>query len=171
MTELNIEVDKNNNIIGLRPRADFHTGKYICRLVYLILLNSKNEMLLQLRSKSKKWYPNLFVFSVAGTVTDETYEECIQREIKEEIGINIPVKRLFVFPYFSEVNKAFRAVFIGKITDEKITPDETEMQLVKWINLNELRKDLIENPQIYVPPFVKGMEIFFSEYYDKGKII
>jgi len=46
MEELNIEVDENNNKIGLRPKSDFHTGKFIHRSSWLILFNSKNEILL-----------------------------------------------------------------------------------------------------------------------------
>ena len=55
MVEQNIEVDKNDNQIGLRPRDDFYTGKYIHRASHLILFNSKNEILLQHRAPTKKW--------------------------------------------------------------------------------------------------------------------
>ncbi len=87
----NIEVDKNDNALGLRPRSDYYTGKYIHRACQLILFNSKNKILLQQRASTKRWYPNLFTFSVSGTVTHESYEACIQKEMQEEIGITIPV--------------------------------------------------------------------------------
>ena len=164
MVELNIEVDENNNQIGLRPKSDFHTGKYIHRSAHLILFNLKNEILLQKRVATKKWYPNLYTYSVSATVANETYEECINREMQEEIGINIPIKKLFVYQFFDKVDKAFRAVFIGK-TDNKIYPDQREIQKVKWINANDLKKDILENPDKYTPPFVEGMKKYFAEFY------
>ena len=46
--EFNIEVDKNDQPIGLRLRNDFYTGKYIDRTCQLLLLfNSENKLLLQ----------------------------------------------------------------------------------------------------------------------------
>lgn len=53
MTEKIIEVDENDNQMGLRPADDFYGGKYVHRTSHLILFNSKNEILLQLRSLEK----------------------------------------------------------------------------------------------------------------------
>ncbi len=46
MQELRIEVDKDDNRIGLRTKKEFYTGKFIHRASHLILFNSKNEILL-----------------------------------------------------------------------------------------------------------------------------
>ena len=122
MTELRIEVDNDDNRIGLRTKEEFYTGKYIHRASHLILFNSKNEVLLQLRASDKKVWPDMLTFSVDGTVADESYEECIQKEMQEEIGIQTEAKRLFTFPYFDDIDKAWHCVFVGK-TDDKIFPN------------------------------------------------
>jgi len=166
MVEQIIEVDENNQQIGLRPRTDFFGKKFIHRSVHLIIFNSKNEILLQLRSRTKKLYPNLITYSVDGTVANESYEECIQREVKEELGISLKVKRLFTFPCFDEYDKAWRCVFVGK-TDKKLTPDPRETQELKWVTPDELKKDLVKNPSKYVPTFVEGMKMYFTEFYNK----
>ena len=162
MAEQLIEVDKNDNQIGLRPRDDFFDSEYIHRASHLILFNSKNEILLQHRSPTKKVWPNLFTFSVDCTVANESYEDCIKREMQEEIGISINVKRLFTFPYFDNIDKAWHCVFVGK-TDDKITPDSREIQEIKWIDADELKEDILKNPDIYVPPFIEGMNKYFDE--------
>jgi isopentenyldiphosphate isomerase len=67
-SEMCLEVDKNNRVIGLRSIPDFQTGKYIHRSAHLLLFNSKGDVLIQKRSSNKRWYPNLYTYSVSGTV-------------------------------------------------------------------------------------------------------
>lgn len=163
--EQNIEVDENDNQIGLRPRDDIYTGKYIHRASHLILFNSKNEILLQLRAPTKKWYPDLLTYSVSGTVANESYEDCIQKEMQEEIGISINVKRLFTYPFFDTFDKAWHCVFVGK-TNGTVIPDVKEMSEITWIAVDELKKDIAENPGRYTPPFIEWMKIYFTEFYE-----
>lgn len=164
--EMNVEVDENDNVIGLRPRKDFYSDKHIHRSSYLLLFNSKKEMLIQKRAPKKKWHPNLYTYAVCETVANETYEETMHREIMEEIGISIPFKKLFKYKHFGDNDKAFKMVFIGK-SDKTIKPLKREIESIKWISLKDLKKDLEEHPNKYAPPFVKGMKIFFEKYADK----
>lgn len=168
MVEQNIEVDKNDNVIGLRPRDDFYTGKYIHRSSHLILFNSKNEILIQKRAPTKKWYPNLYTYSTSGGVQNESYKDCMEREMKEEIGISIPIKYLFKYSSFDKIDKAFRTVFVGK-SDDKIKPDNREMTEIRWISADKLKKDIKENPNKYTLPFVMGMKKYFAEFYKDEK--
>jgi len=162
MVELCTEVDKNNEVIGLRPIADFQTGKYIHRSAHLLLFNSKGEVLIHKRSPNKIWYPNLYTFSVSGVVGNESYEDCINHEMKEELGIKIPVKLLFIYSYFDTKEKSFHALFIGK-SDKKLKPDPDEISVVKWVFLEWLKKDIINNYQYYVPHVVFGLKKYFEE--------
>jgi len=163
MTEYNLEVNKKDQVIGKRPREDFYTGQYIHRSSHLILFNSKNQILLQKRVKTKKWYPNLYTFSVSATVADETYKECLEREVPEEIEISLPVKYLFKYPFFNKIDKSFHAVFTGK-SDKEIKPDQREISQIIWITPKNLKQDLKQNPQKYTPPFRGGMKIFFKNF-------
>lgn len=164
MVEQITEVDKKDNVIGLRPRDEFYTGEYIHRSSHLILFNSKNEILIQKRAPDKKWHPNLFTFAVSGTVANESHEDCIKKETKEELGITVTAKFLFKFPLFGKFDKSFHAIFIGK-SDKKIKPDKKEMTEIKWVSVNSLKEDLAKNPNKYTPPFRKGMKIYFDKFY------
>ncbi|MBU0707509.1 NUDIX domain-containing protein [Patescibacteria group bacterium] len=68
----------------------------------------------------------------------ETYEQAAQRELKEELGIDTPVKYLFDFNFKSEVNnykaKVYSAEYNGEI---KLNMDESEQG--KWISSDELK--------------------------------
>ena len=162
MSELNIEVDYKNKEIGLRPMKDFQTGKFIHRSAHLLLFNSEGKVLICKRSSNKKWYPNLYTYSVSGTVANESYEECIKKEVKEELSISIPVKLVFVYPYFDKFDKSFHALF-SSISDKKITPDKMEISKLKWMKLDELKKDIKRNSKKYVPHVVFGLEKYFSQ--------
>ena len=159
--EQNLEVDEYDNPIGLRQRNDFYSGKYIHRGSHLILKNSKNQILLQKRSKNKTWDPDKFNYAAGGTISNETYEECIIRETEEEIGIKVNVKELFKIKYFSKNDKAFHKIFIA-YSDEKITCEKDEIQFVKWFEEDFLKKDILENPDNYTPVFIIGMKKFFK---------
>jgi isopentenyldiphosphate isomerase len=169
MDEQNIEVDENDNVIGSRPRNDFYTGKYIHRSTYLILLNSKNKILIQKRTSTKKWYPNLYTFAVARTVQKgESYEDSMIKGLKEKIGIFTPVKFLFKFFFQEKSDRAFRAVFIGK-SDDEIKPNKKDIVEIKWIDIEKLREDIKEHPEKYAPPFIECMNKYYAEFYGAEK--
>ncbi len=162
--EKNIEVDENDNVIGLRPRDDFYTGRYIHRSVNLILFNNKNEILIQKRVLTKKWYPGLWTYSVSGTVADESYEDCMKKEMREEIGISVPAKFLFKFLLLAEEDKAVHAVF-SAASENKIKPDLGEMSEIKWVPAEELKADIARHPEKYTPAFAEGMNRYFAEFF------
>ncbi len=161
--KLVIEVDKNNHKIGLRPISDFYNGKRIHRSSHLILFNSRNEILIQRRSLIHRLYPNLYTYSVSGFVDNESYKECIQRETIEELGISPSFKELFVYHFSDEYDSSFHAIFFSK-DNQEIKIDEKEIESIKWISMKSLRRDMIEHKGKYTPPFLRGMEIFFSRY-------
>jgi isopentenyldiphosphate isomerase len=168
MSEYNLEVDQDDNPIGLRLREDFYTAKYIHRAAHLILFNSQNEILLQRRATTKKIYPNLFTYSVSGTVGNESYEKCLQREMQEEIGISIIAKKLFKYPFFDKNEKAWHCVVVGA-TDDKIIPEANVIQAIKWLDANKLKVDISQNPEKYTPPFIDGIKNYFKNFYQPKK--
>jgi isopentenyldiphosphate isomerase len=159
--EKNIEVDEHDKVIGLRPRTDFYTGKYIHRGAHLILKNSKGQILLQKRNKDKKWDPDKFAYSAGGTVAQETYKECILKETKEELGINIRAKKLFRIRYKSDVDNAFLMIYEA-VSDDKINFEKKEIQFVKWVSEDYLKKDIEKNPNKYAPVFIIGLQKYFK---------
>lgn len=164
ISNLHIEVDKNDKKIGLRPRRDFIGGKYIHRSSHLLLFNEKNELLIYKRHPNKKWYPNLYSMSVDETLENETYEECAKRGIKEELGITLPIKKLFKFKLFDiGINKEFLMIYKAK-TNKKIKVTEKESIAQEWISLNKLKKDIKHNPDKYTPQLKKCMKIYFKKY-------
>lgn len=161
--DLIIEVDENNNEIGLRSRKDFYGGKYIHRGVHLMLFNSKDEVAIMKRSANKRWYPNLYTFSVSGTVDNETTDECIVREIKEEIGLDLSPKELFTFYHADNQDRAFATLY-SVISDIQIKPDPQEISEVKWVKLDWLKNNMKNHPENYTHTINEGMRIYWERY-------
>ena len=166
MTELLIEVDEHDKQIWLRPRSDFLHSDHIHRASHLILFNTDNEILLQLRAKDKKTRPDLYTFSVDGTVWNESYEDCIMRETQEELWISVEAARLFTYATYYDIDKAWRCVFVWQ-TDQTITPDFREMQKIRRIDANKLQHDIQENPQQYTEPVIIGLTKYFDEFHGR----
>lgn len=162
------EVDANDNFLGLRARDKFYSGKHIHRASQLILLNSKNEMLIQKRVPGKRWYPNRYTYSVSGTVANESYEACMEREMVEEIGISVPFVKLFKLACVFENGGAFHAVFSGKCSEEiagLIKPDPEEADYIEWVELEDLYRAVRVEPEKYTPSLKAGIIRVFKDGY------
>ena len=169
VAEMICEVDKDDNFLCLREREEFYSGSFIHRASQLILLNPENKMLIQRRAPWKKWYPNRYTYSVSGTVRDETYESCIEREMPEEIGILVPFRKLFKIGCLIKNGGAFHTVFLGRCSEETlglIQPDPEEITSVKWVELNELHISIENEPEKYTPSLKAGITKIFKEGYE-----
>jgi len=169
MEEMICEVDENDNFLGLREREEFYTGNYIHRASQFILLNPDNEMLIQKRAPGKRWYPNHYTYSVSGTVRDESYEACLEREMVEEIGISVPFRKLFKIPCIIENGGAFHTVFLGRCSEETVSlivPDPEEMISIEWVELDKLHSSVGTEPEKYTPSLRAGIKKIFKEGYD-----
>lgn len=164
------EVDEDDNFLGLRARDEFYSGRHIHRASQLILLNPENKMLIQKRAPQKKWYPNRYTYSVSGTVGNESYETCMEREMFEEIGISVSFKKLFKIPCIFGNGGAFHTVFSGRCSKETaslIKFDPEEAVNVEWIELEELRRAIRKEPEEYTPSLKAGIIKLFKEGYEK----
>jgi len=163
--ELYLEVDENNKEVGyitadeLLQRGAWH------RSVMLLLFNTRNEMLLQKRSKNMQWYPGTLTFAVGGTIENESALTCIERETKEEIGIEVEPQEIFQMKFTYGTDRAFATVFRAVTDNKPYAADKIEVEDVVWISLTDLKKELAMHPEKFSPPFVDAMKIYFANNY------
>jgi isopentenyldiphosphate isomerase len=162
--EIIIEVDKDDNVIGARPAREFFKTDRIHRASHLLVFNSKGELLLQLRAKDKKIYPGVWDTSVGGTVPEaESYEQCLERETKEELGITTRFKHLFHRHCFDDIDKSHKEVYAA-LHDGPFNIDKGELSDVRWVSLAALKAELESNPEHFTPTLVEIMKVYFSKY-------
>lgn len=127
--ELFVVVDKKDNIIGYRTRKECHSDKSLIHRSVNIIIYDGDNILLQKRSMSKDLYPGLFTVSASGHVDKgESYMSTAKREMKEEIGINIPLKLvkkiLIELPVETEVTAIYTGKYSGKLKLNKTEVEE-----------------------------------------------
>ncbi len=160
MPELIDIYDENNKHIGTAMKSEAQKKGLWHRGVH-VWVYSEGKVLLQLRSKDKKLFPDMWKISVAGHVrAAESAIEAALRETREELGIQATQDciefyriRKFQLSHGSLVVNQFLYVFTlryrGKIEDIRIQREE--LQKVKFFSTEFLKQDIESNPEKYKP--------------------
>ena len=158
MTEV-IIVDQNGQQIGLLEKGQAQLGKgRLHRAVSVLLFNSKKELLIQQRSSQKMLWPLFWSNTCCSHPhPKESYRAAAQRRLKEEFGIRASLKLHHQFIYQARYGAIgseheFCSVFIG-FSDSQPKANQKEIVAWKYVDINQLKKDIKNQPQIYTPWF------------------
>ena len=107
-------VDDQNQVIGKTTQKEIYEKKHNHRIVHILVINPKTkEIYFQKRSEKKDFLPGYYSTSAGGHVqSGETYEEAAKRELKEEIGLSIPLQKVTELQFVSDSHKRFIELFI-----------------------------------------------------------
>ena len=151
-------------------RKEIHGGGYWHRSIIVLIINEKNEVLLQQRSKNKDKNANMWDVSVAGHISSgQDALSAAAREINEEVsidlGYHVDIKDFrYMYSFRKEqkfaddfIERQFYDLFVLRKNDldiENITMQEEEVQSVKFCSISELRqlrktKDLVPREEVY----------------------
>ena len=138
--------DRAGNYLGIKPKSFCHSknpGVYH-KPVWIWLVNSKNEILLQKRAETKKWLPNKWDSSATGHVcAGETLLKGCQRELFEELGINAKESDFeFIGEYVADSVWELGQIYkIKKDVDvSQMTMQLEEVSEIKWFNFEDFIK-------------------------------
>ena len=121
-------VDKNDCIQGHASRSEVHGNNLRHRAVHIAILNHAGDVYLQQRSRWKDRHPLKWDSSAAGHVTaGETYDETARRELKEELGIDVPLERISKITASVRTDHEFIWVYRGVATGE-VAPNKCEIE-------------------------------------------
>lgn len=131
-------VDIDDKVIGQATRRECNTNPaLIHRAVFVLIYDKHNRLLWQKRSLAKDINPGMWVTSASGHVdAGESYQEAAVRELKEELGINVPLTYLgkFLFRYANE--SEFSAIYRG-IFDGPFDYNEIEISEIAFMSIYE----------------------------------
>lgn len=95
-------INENGDPTGqVKTRADVHRDGDLHRAIFVAIINSKNEIIIQKRAPDKDTHPNEWDISVAGHISaGQTSLSAAQREVSEELSIKVDASQfelLFTF--------------------------------------------------------------------------
>lgn len=154
MKELLILVDENDREIGNCEKMETHEKTLLHRAFSILVFNSKGELMLQQRARSKYHCGGLWSNTCCGHPRPgESIEAAAKRRLKEEMGFECPLEEVKTFIYKVKFDNGlteheFLHVFRG-LFDGVPVPNPDEADSWKWIGMDELKKDIKENPDMY----------------------
>ncbi len=168
MPEMLILVDKNDKQIGTEEKMKAHEEGRLHRAFSILIFNSKGEMLLQKRAKSKYHSGGLWTNACCSHPRDgEEIEKAVHRRLREEMGFDCELKKESSFIYKVKLDHGlteheFDYVFIGKF-DGEVKPNPEEADGFKWMRMEELRNGLKAHPENYTEWFKIAFRKFFLQ--------
>ena len=153
-------VNEDDEVVGKEERDKVHKEHLMHRSVQIILVTSKNEIVLQLRNASKKEYPMHWTVASSGHVSSgEDPFVCAKREVKEEIGVDVDIKYLTKFIIDNEVEYEVVYCYFGKC-DGPFVAQESEVEMIDVVPLEKFKKEF--DTIKMTPHAKKGLEYFFE---------
>lgn len=147
--------EKGEYTENIETREKCHKEGLWHKAVALFIVNSKNQVLLQKRSETKKLWPNMWDITAGGHVlAGEFGFEAIIREADEELGIKIDKQDItFVGSAITTnikgdiVNNHFNEFYIvnKEVNECELTLKEEEVSDIKWIEKEEIIERIKDN--------------------------
>lgn len=148
-------VDENNEFTGIvEERRKAHEMNLWHRHVTSWIMNTKGEILLQKRAASKPRNPNKWAKTGGHVDSGENETDAIQREIKEELGIDVPREQAKVVSIYKSTNPenrffGYNYIFVIDYKIEDFILQKEEVSEVKYFSIEQLEEIKQKNDPNY----------------------
>jgi isopentenyldiphosphate isomerase len=154
-------VNERDEVLGRVSRREAHIKGLLHRSGMVFLVNSKKEVLINIRSSEKETFPSCYDASVSFHVTyGETYEAAAQRETLEEIHIEASLTCIGKFIHNDPPEYQMVTVFLCMSDIEPII-DAEEFSSHHFYSLQE-GENIIKNSTI--TPWLRDGWIVFIKH-------
>lgn len=151
-------VDFDDNVVGKEEKMAAHKNPRLHRAISVLIFNKKGEMLLHKRADEKYHCPGMWTNACCTHPgPDESYIGAAKRRLPEEMGFVCELEPAYKFTYYAEFLNGLAEyemdqTFVG-IYDGDIKPNPKEVSEYKWVNVEELMKDIYYDPKKYTAWF------------------
>ncbi len=141
-------VNERDEVVGQRTRREVHRLGLMHRAVHVLVFNAAGQVFLQKRSMTKDRQPGLWDSSASGHLAaGEDYDACAVRELREEIGLQVPTgpQRLFKLAACGETDQEH--VWVYRCAAEgpfELDPEEIERG--GWFAPEEVSRWMAQRP-------------------------
>ena len=136
-------VDENNELTGqVEERWTAYEKGLWRRTVSCWIMNEKGEVLLQKRTANKRRNPNKWAKTGGQVDSGENAEDAIFREVKEELGIEIPKEQIKIIEIRKSDDKnkrfAYNFIFVVNYKKEEYILQKEEVSEVKYFTIEDM---------------------------------
>jgi isopentenyl-diphosphate delta-isomerase len=153
-----ILVDTADHELGIMEKIEAHEKAVLHRAFSVFIFNNSGELMLQQRAAHKYHSPLLWTNTCCSHQRlGESNTEAGKRRLREEMGFEVDLDEKFYFIYKAEFDNGLTEheldhVMLGYYNGEP-TINPQEVASWKWIDMEVLEKDIIDNPQKYTAWF------------------
>lgn len=157
-----ILVDEQDEEVGSGEKMSVHKTGLLHRAFSIFVFNDKGEMMLQRRALDKYHSAGLWSNTCCSHPRPgEKTMDSAHRRLREEMGFDCDLSEKSSLTYKANLGDLFEHEFdhiiFGKYDDEpKLNKDEVCDW--KWIGVNEVKKDVLDNPNRYTYWFKAALE-------------
>ena len=149
-----ILVNEKDKPVGVAEKMEAHRKGLLHRAFSVFIFNSKGEMLLQQRALHKYHSGGLWTNACCSHPNPgEETAIAAKRRLKEEMGFEVPVEKVFDFMYKTELDNGlteheFDHVFTGEYNDP-VDFNKNEVMDFCYKDMQEIRNSLQSHPEKY----------------------
>ena len=165
-----ILVDSEDRQTGLAPKLEAHRKGLRHRAISVCVLDRAGRMLLQRRATGKYHSGGLWTNACCTHPrVGETVEAAAGRRLKEELGVDSPLKFVLRTHYRADVGNGLIEdevvhLFVG-VYEGAVTPDPEEVSGFDWVSQADLRARVAAHPERYTYWFRHYMKHYAQEMF------
>lgn len=162
-----ILVNEKDQEIGLMPKLEAHQKAVLHRAFSVFIFNSENELMLQQRASDKYHSPNLWTNTCCSHQrSGESNIQAGTRRLYEEMGFTTSLKEITSFIYKAPFDNGLTEheldhIMVGYYNEDPVINSD-EVEDWKWMKIEDVKQDIILNPNIYTAWF----KIIFKNFYN-----
>ena len=153
-------VDKNDRVVRYASRSEVHGNNLRHRAVHILIFNQDGEVYLQQRARIKDRQPLKWDSSAAGHVAgDESYDHAAEREVKEELGIDLVLHKIAKLPASEHTDEEFVWLYSGRVSGDLI-PNSAEIEQGAFLPPAIVDGWTAARPEEFAPAFLECWKTF-----------
>jgi isopentenyldiphosphate isomerase len=155
-------VDERDQVIMQVPRSEVHRRGLRHRAVHVLVFNDRGQVFLQKRSMLKDCFPGAWDSSASGHLDcGEEYDACALREVKEELGVELPClpEKLFKIEACPATGQEFVWVYRCRFEGPFVLHPE-EIERGEWVAAEDLSRWIERSPGDFAPALILIWQLF-----------
>ncbi len=165
-----ILVDLHDREIGQEMKMQAHQ-KGLLHRAFSVFLFDGDRLWIQKRAAGKYHSGGLWANTCCSHPrAGESLEQAVHRRLQQEVGADCPVQHLTSFVYRADFPQQGLSeyeldhIFIGQYAGV-LTPNPEEIEELRAVPVEELAKDMRENPARYAPWFLTAFTMVYAAYH------